>query len=306
MGAACGCESKSGKRPEGRPQSASVPSSPIGSPNSLGDFKIGYGGNDNGNNKVKLSMSANLVLDENGTLDDPLKILQNGLSARGCGDVNLDMMSTTVWDDATMKAAVGNTVFNRFKACVISGEDTSEEDQIIIATSMFLWAKKNGAVAYAHWFFPMRGGGGAPGGTLGALKQDAFIDLEWSSKESIKPFEASFPYERLFVGETDGSSFPNGGLRATHRAAAFTTWDRASPPMIYDHVLRIPCAFVTHLGESIDDKSPLLRSQDAINREGLRFLKNIGIATDAKAVHSYLGWEQEFFCDNCRELQGSP
>jgi len=209
--------------------------------------------------------------------------------------MSLDHMSSEVFDDATMRSCCGEAVFKRFKASLISGDDTCAMDKKIIAESMFQWAKGHGAIGFAHWFFPMRGGGGAPGGSLGALKQDAFIDLIWDSKDCIKPFEATFPPERLFVGETDGSSFPNGGLRTTHRAAAFTTWDRGSPVIILDKIMRIPCAFVTHDGDSIDEKTPLLRSQDAINRQGLRLLKNIGIQESAEAVHSYLGWEQEFF-----------
>jgi len=218
----------------------------------------------------------------------------------------LDTMSTAVFDDATMKASVGEEVFGRFKTCLISGEATPEDDQKVIAAGMFAWAKEQGAHAFAHWFFPMRGGGGAPGGSLGALKQDAFIDLCWSSKEPIKPFEATFPHDRLFAGETDGSSFPNGGLRCTHRAAAFTTWDRASPVVVYEGVLRIPCAFVTHNGHAIDEKTPLLRSCDAVNLEGLRLLKNIHIGEDAKQIHSYLGWEQEFFVISAEAFKARP
>merc|ERR1712203_1099535 len=113
--------------------------------------------------------------------------------------------------------------------------------------------------------------------------------------EATKPFSATLPHERLFFGETDGSSFPNGGLRATHTAAAFTTWDRSSPCFVMDKVLRIPCSFITHLGACIDDKTPLLRSNDALNKQGLRLLNNIKIGTEAKQIHSFLGWEQEFF-----------
>merc|ERR1740127_173831 len=130
---------------------------------------------------------------------------------------------------------------------------------------MFKWARKHGATSFAHWFFPVRGGGGALGGTCGSLKYDLFADLVWRSDSVIKPFEEAFPADRLFVGETDGSSFPNGGLRVTHAAAAFTTWDRSSPPFVFDKVLRIPCSFVTHYGKCIDDKTPLLRSMDAVN-----------------------------------------
>eukprot|EP00913_Durusdinium_trenchii_P021046 g19779.t1 len=125
---------------------------------------------------------------------------------------------------------------------------------------------------------------------LGAFKRDTLIE----------------PGQRR-RGKTDGSSFPNGGLRVTHSAAAFTTWDRASPPFVTDKCLYIPCAsracevgkaleaFVTHFGKCIDEKTPLLRSMDAVKTSGLRLLKAINIGTDAKTMHSYLGWEQEFF-----------
>jgi glutamine synthetase len=207
----------------------------------------------------------------------------------------LTLCSSAVFDDKTMKAKLSSDVYKRFKESLVTGAPTSEADMQAIANAFFTWARGLGAVAFAHWFFPMRGGGGAVGGVCGAFKMDTLIDLEWSSKEASKPFKAILPYERLFFGETDGSSFPNGGLRATHTAAAFTTWDRSSPCFVIDKVLRIPCSFVTHLGTCIDDKTPLLRSNDAVNKEGLRLLKAIKIATDASAIHSFLGWEQEFF-----------
>ncbi|CAE7900626.1 glnA [Symbiodinium necroappetens] len=118
--------------------------------------------------------------------------------------------------------------------------------------------------------------------------------------------KACLPAERLFQGETDGSSFPNGGLRVTHSAAAFTTWDRSSPPFVMDKCLYIPCAFVTHFGKCIDEKTPLLRSMDAVTLHGLRLLKNIGIGTDAKCMFSYLGWEQEFFVLSAAHYKARP
>jgi len=207
----------------------------------------------------------------------------------------LTEMSSLIFNDAVMKSRLPSRVYARFQDALLTGAPTSEDDQKAIAEAIFKWARELGAVSFAHWFFPMRGGSGAYGSMCGACKMDTMIDLDWSSPEATKPFEATLPYERLFVGETDGSSFPNGGLRATHTAAAFTTWDRSSPCFVIDRVLRIPCAFVTHLGACIDEKTPLLRSNDAVNREGLRLLKNIKIATDAKAIRSFLGWEQEFF-----------
>ncbi|CAJ1432475.1 unnamed protein product [Effrenium voratum] len=141
---------------------------------------------------------------------------------------------------------------------------------------------------------------------LGAFKRDTLLDLEFSSKFVTKPMKACLPHERLFQGETDGSSFPNGGLRVTHSAAAFTTWDRASPPFVHDKCLYIPCAFVTHFGKCIDEKTPLLRSMDAVKLQGLRLLKSIGIGTDAQTMHSYLGWEQEILGrTNCKATVGS-
>mmetsp|Transcript_83682 Transcript_83682/g.234439 ORF Transcript_83682/g.234439 Transcript_83682/m.234439 type:complete len:700 (-) Transcript_83682:354-2453(-) len=213
---------------------------------------------------------------------------------KAAGD-ELTNMSSAVFNDDTMKARLPSRVYSRFREALITGAPTSEEDMQAIAEAMFTWAREQGAVSFAHWFFPIRGGSGASGSMCGACKMDTMIDLDWSSQEATKPFKATLPYERLFFGETDGSSFPNGGLRATHTAAAFTTWDRSSQCFVLDKVLRIPCAFITHLGACIDDKTPLLRSNDALHKQGLRLLKNIKIGTDAKIIHSFLGWEQEFF-----------
>ena len=207
----------------------------------------------------------------------------------------LTAAGTAMFDDAIMAKKLPSAVLQRFNECLISGEPTPEEDQKVIADTIFEWARGLGAIDFAHWFFPLRGGGGAVGGMLGAFKKDTLIDLEFGSKYVTKPMKACLPHERLFQGETDGSSFPNGGLRVTHSAAAFTTWDRASPPFVTDKCLYIPCAFVTHFGKCIDEKTPLLRSMDAVTLSGLRLLKAIGIGTDAKAMCSYLGWEQEFF-----------
>merc|ERR1719264_1859398 len=218
----------------------------------------------------------------------------------------LTTLSSTIFDDKTMKATLPSAVYTRFKDCLVKGEPTTEDDMKAIAEAIFKWARGLGAVSFAHWFFPMRGGSGAPGGAVGAFKMDTLIDLEWSSTEATKPFVATLPYERLFFGETDGSSFPNGGLRATHTAAAFTTWDRSSPCFVMDKVLRIPCSFVTHLGACIDDKTPLLRSNDALNKHGLRLLKAINIGTDAKALNSFLGWEHEFFVIKAEYYRARP
>merc|ERR1719183_1131001 len=219
---------------------------------------------------------------------------------------SLGGLASFVYDHATMKKTLPKATYDRFLDSLDTGAATPEEDMKIIAEAIFTWARARGATDFAHWFFPSRGGSGAVGGALGALKMDTLVDLDFGSKLANKPAFATLPYERLFQGETDGSSFPNGGLRATHTAAAFTTWDRTSPCFVMDKVLRIPCSFVTHLGKCIDDKTPLLRSNDAVNKEGLRLLKAIKIGTDATAIHSFLGWEQEFFVIKAEHYLNRP
>jgi len=240
-------------------------------------------------------------LDETADVEEMAQLLP----FKEAGD-ELTTASTTIFNDACMSDRLPRDVHARFKDAIVSGAATSEKDQMIIAGAILKWARELGAVSFAHWFFPMRGGAGAPGGAIGALKMDTLIDLDWSSNEATKPFGVALPFERLFVGETDGSSFPNGGLRATHTAAAFTTWDRSSPCFVSDKILRIPCSFVTHLGAAIDDKTPLLRSTDAVNKQGLRLLRAINIGADAKAIHSFLGWEQEFFVITAEHYRARP
>jgi len=215
-------------------------------------------------------------------------------------------LSINSFDLPTMQKYVAGPVYQRFTDALVSGDPTSEEDQKAIAEGMFKWARERGCTDFAHWFFPCRGGSGAVGGALGALKHDTLVDLDFAHKDSNKPMFATLPFERLFQGETDGSSFPNGGLRATHTAAAFTVWDRSSAPFVDGTTLRIPCSFVTHLGHCIDDKTPLLRSMDAVSAQGLRLLKALGLASDAKCLNSYLGWEQEFFVISAEMYKKRP
>jgi len=218
----------------------------------------------------------------------------------------LDAAGSCVFDDKVMAEKLPAAVLKRFQDCLISGAPTTEEDQKIIADTLYEWARERGAIDFAHWFFPLRGGGGAVGGMLGAFKQDTLLDLDFASKYVTKPMKACLPAERLFQGETDGSSFPNGGLRVTHSAAAFTTWDRTSAPFVLNKTLYIPCAFVTHFGKCIDEKTPLLRSMDAVKVQGLRLLKAVGLGKDVKTMHSYLGWEQEFFVIDAAHYKARP
>lgn len=163
-----------------------------------------------------------------------------------------------------------------------------KKDGNALADAMMKWALERGAVNYAHWFSPVRGGNG--------LKHDAFIDLDFGDPSTLKPIVTeTFSNTQLFLNETDGSSFPNGGLRATHTAAAFMSWDRSSPPFVRGDTLYIPASFVSHYGDALDEKTPLLRSNEAINVQGLRLLKLLG-DNDSTQVVTNVGWEQEFFC----------
>merc|ERR1711968_283947 len=129
------------------------------------------------------------------------------------------------------------------------------------------WAMERGAVNYSHWFSPVRG---EPLQSLNGMKHDSFVDLDFGSAEVVKPMTVGFSGSQLFFTETDGSSFPNGGLRATHTAAAYNSWDKLSPPFIRGDTLYIPSSFVAWTGAALDHKTPMLRSQEAINREGIR------------------------------------
>ena len=144
------------------------------------------------------------------------------------------------------------------------------------------WAMAKGCVTYAHWFSPMRGCNGE--------KHDTFVDLNYKTGEMKVDFGSTF----LFYGETDGSSFPNGGMRQTHTAAAYTSWDVSSPPFVRDDCLYIPAAFISWKGESLDLKTPLLRANQYLSEQATRLLNLIG-DKDTTSVVSNVGWEQEFF-----------
>jgi len=143
------------------------------------------------------------------------------------------------------------------------------------------WAIKKGATHYSHWFQPMTG--------ITAEKHDSFINptddgnviLEFSGKELIK-------------GEADGSSFPSGGLRVTFEARGYTAWDCTSPAFLKNDTLYIPTAFCSYTGETLDKKTPLLRSMECLSKNALRLLRLFGNATVTKVV-STVGPEQEYF-----------
>jgi len=150
-----------------------------------------------------------------------------------------------------------------------------------VAGAMKEWAIEKGATHYTHWFQPMTGNT--------AEKHVSFVDFKGDSSFILK-----FSGKELIRGESDASSFPTGGMRETYEARGYTAWDPTSPAFIKGHVLYIPTAFCSYSGMALDKKTPLLRSMQAINKQGKRILKLFG-DTEETGVITNCGAEQEYF-----------
>ncbi|MBC7545162.1 MAG: glutamine synthetase III [Candidatus Sericytochromatia bacterium] len=152
------------------------------------------------------------------------------------------------------------------------------------------WAIEMGATHYAHWFQPLTG--------QAAEKHDAFLTLKYGKDGATSAIE-ELKGTLLVQGEPDASSFPSGGLRATHSARGYTLWDPKTPLFIREsggaRTLCIPCAYIGYTGHSLDHKTPLLRSLSALSKQGTRFLNLIGVAPAVEQVTANLGTEQEYF-----------
>ncbi len=173
------------------------------------------------------------------------------------------------------------------KEALSSGEWVKSQDGADrMAIALMEWAKAEGATSMTHWWQPQASTDVRTGMTAQLynkmLKFSKDGEIEWS-----------LDGDRLIQGETDGSSFPNGGLRATHTAGAYLTPDPSSPPFIRDDVMYIPSVLITYNGDALDEKLPLLRSADALKREGARLMKHLGLDTDT--VFAQIGLEQEIF-----------
>jgi glutamine synthetase len=148
------------------------------------------------------------------------------------------------------------------------------------------WAIDNGATVYCHWFQPL-GSSGFRHGQTGQV-QIQMIEFDKDGKPTW-----DFKGKNLLRGETDGSSYLNGGLRATHRAGAYLVIDTTSPIFLRGDTIFIPACMISYLGHSLDEKTPLLRASDALSREGTRLLKLLGY--NVKSLQTNIGLEQEFF-----------
>ena len=191
-----------------------------------------------------------------------------------------DYFGSLVFNDDVMRERLPKDVYKALRRTVDEGKDLDINIANAVANAMKNWAIEKGCTHYTHWFQPMTG--------ITAEKHEAFIApaaggkvlLEFSGKELIK-------------GEPDASSFPSGGLRATFEARGYTAWDPTSYAFIKDETLCIPTAFCSYSGESLDKKTPLLRSMEAISAEALKILRLFG--TDARRVITTVGPEQEYF-----------
>ncbi len=192
-----------------------------------------------------------------------------------------EIFGTMVFGDLEMKARLPEEVYESIKKTIKDGRSLKLETANVIAAAMKDWAVEKGATHFTHWFQPMTG--------ITAEKHDSFISPDANGKVIM-----DFGGKELVKGESDASSFPSGGLRATFEARGYTAWDPTSYAFVKDHVLYIPTAFCSWGGEALDQKTPLLRSTEALNRQALRVLKLFG-NEDVTHVHTTVGPEQEYF-----------
>lgn len=187
--------------------------------------------------------------------------------------------------EAVMRARLPKAVFKELKKTIDYGAPLDAAIADSVAIAMREWAKELGATHYTHWFHPLT--------NLTAEKHDSFMDPVGDGT-----FITEFTGKELIKAEPDGSSFPSGGIRETCAARGYTVWDCTSPAFVKEipdgcKVLCIPTIFISYTGESLDHKTPLLRSMDAVSKQALRILKLFG-KTPAKVTAS-VGPEQEYF-----------
>lgn len=186
-----------------------------------------------------------------------------------------------MFDEREQKKRLPPDIYESLRLTRECGLELAPHVAQAVARAMMEWAIGQGATHYTHWFQPMT--------NMTAGKQDAFAS-PGKGMCAVNEFSAS----ALIKGEPDASSFPSGGLRATFEARGYTAWDPTSPAFVKDGALHIPTAFCAYTGESLDTKTPLLRSMQAVSREGLRLLRLLGNTTSQMVIPT-VGVEQEYF-----------
>jgi glutamine synthetase len=195
-----------------------------------------------------------------------------------------DIFGSLTFGEDTQRRRLPKDVYKALRRTVMQGEPLEPSTANIIATALKDWAVEAGATHYTHWFQPMTG--------ITAEKHDSFLSPNAEGRAV-----AEFSGKELTQGEPDASSFPSGGMRSTFEARGYTAWDPTSPPWLLvgqnGTTLVIPTAFVSWTGESLDKKTPLLRSIEALSKQAVRILKLFG--SNAQRVTTTCGPEQEYF-----------
>ena len=205
-----------------------------------------------------------------------------------------DIFGENVFNDTVMQERLPKKVYKNLRKTIEEGKDLDLETADVNAHEMKEWAIEKGATHYTHWFLPLTG--------VTAEKHDSFISAPLPSGKVLMTFSG----KELIKGEPDASSFPSGGLRATFEARGYTAWDCTSPAFVRQDAggatLCIPTAFCSYTGEALDQKTPLLRSMEAINKEALRLLRLFGNTTSKKVTPS-VGAEQEYFLVDAEKFE---
>ncbi|MCC7008098.1 MAG: glutamine synthetase III [Acidobacteria bacterium] len=195
-----------------------------------------------------------------------------------------EIFGSLTFNEQVQRQRLPRDVFKALRRTVAQGVPLDGSAANVIAAAMKDWAIEHGATHYTHWFQPLTG--------ITAEKHDSFL-----SPTNDGRAVAEFSGKELIKGEPDASSFPSGGMRSTFEARGYTAWDPTSSPWLLKTqngtTLVIPTAFVSWTGDSLDKKTPLLRSMEALSKQALRILKLFG--SDAQRVITTCGPEQEYF-----------
>ena len=191
-----------------------------------------------------------------------------------------ELFGSNVFNDAVMQQRLPKDTYKALHKTIEDGKQLNPQIADVVANAMKDWAVEKGCTHYTHWFQPLTG--------ITAEKHDSFITPRAGGKVILE-----FSGKELVRGEPDASSFPSGGLRSTFEARGYTAWDPTSYAFIKDGVLCIPTAFCSFSGHALDQKTPLLRSMEALNKQALRIMKLFG--RNATRVTATVGPEQEYF-----------
>ena len=192
-----------------------------------------------------------------------------------------ELFGSMVFNQRVMQELLPKDTFKALKKTLDGGSPLELEIANQVAHAMKEWAISKGATHYTHWFQPLTG--------ITAEKHESFIAPDKNGGVIME-----FGGKELVKGESDASSFPSGGSRATFEARGYTVWDPTAYAFVKDHSLCIPTAFCSYTGEALDKKTPLLRSIEALSKQAVRVLRLFG-EKDVEHVISCVGAEQEYF-----------